>query len=115
MKHIKVFEQFTEYKEKPKGFFSKILQGAKHSLGFENQQDRKDLDTLHRTIDSSNEYNFISNVREIKPGVIVAYLVNGSVTVDVDKPEILYKGRVLDLNNMDEEAEYLYNRLKRFI
>jgi hypothetical protein len=25
----------------------------------------------------------------------------------------MYKGKVLDLNNMEEEAEYLYNRLSR--
>ena len=99
--------------EKPKGFFSKMIQGAKHSLGFENEKDRKDLDSLHRTIDASREYDFINNVREIKPGVIVAYISNGNVTVDVNKPEIMYKGKVLDLNNMEEEAEYLYNRLGR--
>lgn len=116
MKHLKIFEQFKQGPmEKPKGFFSKMIQGAKHSLGFENEKDRKDLETLHRTINSSPEYGFISNVREIKPGVIVAYLTNDTVTVDVNKPEIMYRGRLLDLNNMDEEAEFLYNRLNRFI
>ena len=36
MKHIQVFEQFKEGPmEKPKGFLSKMIQGAKHSLGFE--------------------------------------------------------------------------------
>jgi hypothetical protein len=114
MKHIKIYEQFKEGPmEKPKGFFSKMIQGAKHSLGFENQQDRKDIDSLHRAIDSSREYDFVNNVREIKPGVIVAYVANSSVTVDINTPEIMYKGRVLDLNNTDEEAEYLYNRLRR--
>ena len=114
MKHIQVFEQFKEGPmEKPKGFLSKMIQGAKHSLGFENEKDRKDLDSLHRTIDASREYDFINNVREIKPGVIVAYISNGNVTVDVNKPEIMYKGKALDLNNMEEEADYLYNRLSR--
>ena len=113
MKNIQVFEEFTEFREKPKGFLSKMIQGAKRSLGVENQQDRKDIDTLHRTLDASNEYGFISGVKEIKPGVIVAYLPNGNVTVDINTPEILYKGRVLDLNNTEEEAEYLYSRLSR--
>ena len=112
MKHIQVFEQFKQGPmEKPKGFLSKMIQGAKHSLGFENEKDRRDLESLHRTIDASNEYDFISGVKEIKPGVIVAYLPNGNVTVDINTPEILYKGRVLDLNNTEEEAEYLYSRL----
>jgi len=113
MKHIKVFEQFTEFKEKPKGFFSKMIQGAKHSLGFENEQDRKDIDSLHRTLDASNQYDLITGVREIKPGVIVCYISNGNVTVDINTPEIMYKGRVLDLNNIEEEAQYLYSRLSR--
>ena len=115
MKHIQVFEQFKDMPmEKPQGFFSKMVQGAKHSLGFENQTDRKDLDALYRTISASSEYDFINGVREIKPGVLVAYITNGNVTVDINIPEIMYKGRVLDLNNVEEEAEYLYNRLKRF-
>lgn len=114
MKHIQVFEQFKDMSaEKPQGFFSKMMQGAKHSLGFENEKDRKDLDSLHRTIDASNKYNLISGVREIKPGVLVAYIDNGNVTVDVNTPEIMYKGRKLDLHNMEQEAEYLYNRLNR--
>ena len=113
MKHIEIYEQFKEGPmEKPKGFFSKMIQGAKHSLGFENQQDRKDIDSLHRTLNASNEYDLIRGVREIKPGVIVAYISNGNVTVDINKPEIMYKGRVLDLNNMEEEADYLYSRLR---
>jgi hypothetical protein len=33
--------------------------------------------------------------------------------VDINTPEIMYKGRVLDLNNIEEEAEYLYSRLSR--
>ena len=111
MKHVKLFEEFTEFREKPKGFLGKMIQGAKNSLGFENQQDRKDIDTLHRTLDASNEYDFITGVKEIKPGVIVAYVSNGNVTVDINIPEITYKGRVLDLNNTEEEAEYLYSRL----
>ena len=115
MKHIQVFEQFKDMPmEKPKGFFSKMVQGAKHSLGFENATDRKDLDALYRTISASSEYDFINGVREIKPGVLVAYITNGNVTVDINTPEIMYKGRILDLNNVEEEAEYLYNRLNRF-
>ena len=115
MKHIQVFEQFKEGPmEKPQGFFKKMIQGAKHSLGFENATDRKDLDSLHRTIDASHKYDFINGVREIKPGVLVAYVSNGNVTVDINTPEIMYKGRLLDLNNIEEEAEYLYNRLNRF-
>jgi hypothetical protein len=91
-----------------------MVQGAKHSLGFENETDRKDLDALYRTISASPEYEFISGIREIKPGVLVAYIANGNVTVDINTPEIMYKGRILDLNNIAEEAKSLYNRLNRW-
>lgn len=114
MKHIQVFEQFKDIPMEKPGFFKKMVQGAKHSLGFENATDRKDLDALYRTISASSEYDFINGVREIKPGVLVAYITNGNVTVDINTPEIMYKGRILDLNNVEEEAEYLYNRLNRW-
>ena len=57
----------------------------------------------------------LKNVRQIKPGVIVAWLNNYSVTVDKNVPEILYKGDSLDLHNIEDEVEHLYNRLLRFI
>lgn len=110
MKYINLFEEFQEGPmQKPKSFFSKIVKGAKDVMGVENKEDRKSLESLHKTI--SDMPSFVKNVREIKPGVIVAWILDNSITVDKNTPEIIYKGKTLDLHNTTSEAEYLYNKL----
>jgi hypothetical protein len=112
MKHIQLYENFQEGPmKKPQGFFSKMAQGAKHAMGFENAEDRKSLESLHRALSTSNRYGWVQNVREIEPGVIVAWVADNSVTVNKNIPEILYKGRELDLHNLQDEADFLYNML----
>lgn len=112
MKHIQVYENFQEGPmRKPQGFFSKLAQNAKHSLGFENEDDRKSLESLQRALSTHNKYGWVKNVREIEPGVIVAWVADNSVTVNKNVPEILYKGKELDLYNLQDEANFLYNML----
>lgn len=114
MKHIQLFEDFQEGPmQKPKGFFSRMAQGAKHALGMENKDDRKSIESIHTAIKDSHKYNWIKNVREIKPGVIVAQVADKSLTVDANTPEIMYKGKELDLNNLQDEADHLYTILVR--
>jgi hypothetical protein len=114
MKHIQIYENFHEGPmRKPDGFFSKLAKGAKHAMGYENEEDRKALHSIHNAIRSSDMYGYVSNVREIKPGVIVATLLNTSVTVDKNEPEIMFRGKVLDLHNIEDEALLLYNALRR--
>jgi hypothetical protein len=114
MKHIQIYENFHEGPmRKPEGFFSKLAKGAKHAMGYENEEDRKALRSIHNAIRSSDMYGYVSNVREIKPGVIVATLLNTSVTVDKNAPEIMFRGKVLDLHNIEDEALLLYNALRR--
>jgi hypothetical protein len=114
MKHIQIYENFHEGPmRKPDGFFSKLAKGAKHAMGYENEEDRKALRSIHNAIRSSDMYGYVSNVREIKPGVIVATLLNTSVTVDKNEPEIMFRGKVLDLHNIEDEALLLYNALRR--
>ena len=111
MKHVQIFEDFIEGKMgKPKGFLSRMIQGAKHSMGIENKEDRKSIESLYRAL-SMPQYGFVTNVREIKPGVVVAYVNDNSVTVDKTTPEIIYKGKSLDLHNVEEEADSLYRQL----
>lgn len=111
MKHIQLFEDFKEGKmDKPKGFLSRIIQGAKHSMGMESKEDRNSLESIYKAL-SMPQYGFVTNVREIKPGVIVAYVNDNSVTVDKNVPEILHKGKNLDLHNLEEEADNLYRQL----
>ena len=110
MKHIQIYENFHQGPmRKPQGFFSKVAQGAKHALGFENADDRAKLESLHRA--ASPEYGWVQSVREIEPGVIVAWVADNSVTVNKNVPEILYKGKVLDLHNIEEEVDLLYGML----
>jgi hypothetical protein len=43
--------------------------------------------------------------------VIVGWVTGSSVTVDMNTPEILYKGKELDLHNLPEEADLVYHLL----
>ena len=114
MKHIQLFEDFQEGPmQKPQGFFSRMAQGAKHALGMENKDDRKSIETIHTAIKDSHKYNWIKNVREIKPGVIVAQVADKSLVVDANTPEIMFKGKELDLHNLQDEADRLYTILVR--
>jgi hypothetical protein len=115
MKHVQLFEDFKEGPmEKPKGFLSKMFTGAKHAMGLENTEDRKSLDSLYRAVSpNAQQYGFVTNIRELQPGVIVAWVNDTSVTVNKNTPEIMYKGKTLDLHNTQMEADYLYSRLLR--
>jgi hypothetical protein len=114
MKHIKIYENFQEGPmRKPEGFFSSIARGAKHAMGFEKEEDRKSLESIHRFLNDNYLYDWVKNIREIKPGVIVAWVNDSSITVDKNTPEILFKGKVLDLHNTEDEVDSLYNRLMR--
>lgn len=115
MKHIQIYENFQEGPmRKPKGFFSKMVQGAKDVMGIENPQDRKSLESIYRTLDMDPSYEMVSNVRKIKPGVMIASLNRKGLTVDSETPEILWGGKVLDLNDIQGEARSLFRKLIPF-
>jgi hypothetical protein len=111
MKHIQIFEDFKPVPKSGPSFFGKMAQGVKHALGFEKAEDRKTLDSLYRAFDSTHEYGWVKNVREIKPGVIVAWVNDNAITVDKNAPEIRYKGRTLDLHNIQDEVDSIYDKL----
>ena len=114
MKHIQLFEDFQEGPmQKPKGLLSRIAQGAKHAMGMESKDDRKSIESIHTAIKDSHKYSWIKNVREIQPGVIVAQVADKSLMVDANTPEIMYKGKELDLQNLQDEADRLYTILVR--
>lgn len=119
MKHLKLFEEFEEV-GKP-SFFQRAVKGTKSFLGIESKEDRKTLDNIHRIIDEdrikvrTGEQGFVSNIREIKPGVIVCSIASNSLTVDTIDNEILYKGKELQLNDTQMECDKLYHSLNRFL
>ena len=110
MKHIKLINEFEEFK-KP-SYFSRAVQYAKDQLGVENKEDRQSLDDILRYI--KNKY--VDSAKEIKPGVIVAWLSNkSSLRVDINDNIITYKGKDLQVKNKDIESDHLYNELKYFL
>lgn len=118
MKHIKIFEDFNSFK-KP-SFFQKAVQAGKKFLGYEKKEDREELDRIYRAIghrDRSDITNkpFIDNVKEIKPGVIVAWILGKSLTVDKNELTIIYNGRNLELTDMEYECDGLYHILANVI
>ena len=116
MKHIQLYENFKQGPmRKEPNIFQKAWKGTKDVLGIENSKDRESLETIHRILGMNDSYGLVRNVKEIKPGVIVAWLSDKSVTVDSETPEILWKGQPLDLKNIEEEVGVLYKKLLPYI
>ena len=112
MKHLKIFEDFNTFK-KP-SLFQKAVQAGKKIMGYEKKEDREELDRIYKAIgyrDQSTNKSFIDNVKEIKPGVILAWILGKSLTVDTNESSILYNGRNLELTDMDYECDSLYQFL----
>jgi len=110
MKHIQIFEDFRQGPMvKPQGFLSKLAQGAKHAMGMENKEDRKSLDSIYFALSKFPLENF----RQLKPGVILAHVMDRGILVDINTPEISYQGKELDLHNLKDEAKSLYDKLMR--
>ena len=117
-KAIKEQEMNEDFKEgpmrKPEGFFSKIMKGAKDAMGIENSKDRKSLETIYRTLEMDPSYEMVTNVREIKPRVMIASLNGRSLVVDSETPEILWRGNPLELNDIQGETRALVRKLIPF-
>jgi hypothetical protein len=100
---------------KPEGFFSKMMKGAKDAMGIENPRDRKSLETIYQILEMDPSYEMVSNVREIKPRVMLASLNNKSLVVDSQTPEILWGGNSLELNDIQRETRLLFRKLIPFL
>ena len=100
---------------KPEGFLSKMIKGAKDVMGIENPKDRKSLETIYRILDMEDSYDMVSNVREIKPRVMLASLAGKSLVVDSQTPEIIWGGNSLELNDTRGEARALFRKLIPFV
>jgi hypothetical protein len=100
---------------KPEGFFSKMIKGAKDAMGIENPKDRKSLETIYQILEMDPSYEMVSNVREIKPRVMLASLAGKSLVVDSQTPEIIWGGNSLELNDTRGEARALFRKLIPFV
>ena len=121
MKHMKKFNEEFEEMKKPsmlRSGWDKLVKSTKQTFGIENKEDRNSLDEIHRIINfaKNNDYaDMVSSVREIKEGVIVAWLNKNSLTVDTINNEIIYKGKNLEVGNIEFECEELYFSLRSFL
>ena len=119
MKHIKLFEEFEEF-NKPT-MFQKALKGTKQFFGIESKEDRETIEELHRKISNdiskkgTDELIATKNVREIKPQVIVCNILNDTLTVDKNDNTIMYKGKDLQLKDIELECDRIYQALSRFL
>lgn len=114
MNHIKLFEDFEYMPQRNvfQKFKDKAIKKTKSFIGMENDNDRESLETIYRAL--FNEYQFIKDIRDVVAGEsIIASFNNDSILVDIKEPEITYKGVSLDLHNIDEEANKLYDYLSR--
>lgn len=100
---------------KPEGFFSKMMKGAKDAMGIENPRDRKSLETIYQILEMDPSYEMVSNVREIKPRVMLASLSGKSLVVDSQTPEIIWGGNSLELNDIRGEARSLFRKLIPYV
>ena len=117
MKRIKLYEEFDEMKTP--SLIQRAIKGTKRFFGVENSLDRQALEKINRIIDNYDDgeftVNLINSVKEIKPGVIVSNLMTGSLVVDTIDNTIMYKGKELELNDLEYECKSLYYRLKPFM
>lgn len=119
MKYIKLFEEFEEFK-KP-SLLQRAVKGTKRFFHMENKEDRETIEKIYRAINASPvtsggyKVDFVTNVREAKPGVMIAWILGKSLTVDDNDKTIMYAGKELELSDMDYECDALFNRLYSII
>jgi hypothetical protein len=92
-----------------------MIKGAKDAMGIENPRDRKSLETIYQILEMDPSYEMVSNVREIKPRVMLASLAGKSLVVDSQTPEILWGGNSLELNDIQRETRLLFRKLIPFL
>lgn len=119
MKYIKLFEEFEEFK-KP-SLLQRAVKGTKRFFHMENKEDRETIEKIYRAINASPvtsggyKVDFVTNVREAKPGVMIAWILGKSLTVDDNDKTIMYAGKELELSDMEYECDALFNRLYSII
>lgn len=109
-------KQFQTYK-KP-GMLQQMARKAKSFVGMENKKDREDFENFIYRIMNPPYPDFIKRIEDItgSDGVtaMVAYTNLGNVLVrcDEEDPMISFKGRDLDLADLEDECKRLVEVLK---
>lgn len=112
----KQFGQFQTYKRP--GMLQQMARKAKSFVGMENKKDREDFEKFMSALMNPPYPDFISGIKDItgSDGVtaMVAYTGMGNLLVRCDDkdPIISFKGRDLDLADLEDECKRLVQILK---
>jgi len=115
---MKYLLEFHEYK-KPT-MWSRIKKNVKNKLGIENSDHRQELEMIREILKEISENpDYIQHVKSVNKfgeGTvqgISAQIINHNITVSLggDEPMINIDGQILELNNIEEDANNLYDSL----
>ena len=108
MKNLLEFESF-KYKGPSK--LDRLKSKAKDFLGIESKRDRREFDIIINYLKDRNNLVYMSDLRGIGNNIVQVKLAGKFVYVDKtpNDSKISVMGRDLDLNDIQDEAEYLYD------
>jgi hypothetical protein len=114
---MKYLLEFYEYGKTSR--WSKFKQNVKSKLGIDNSEHRQELEMIReiiRNITQKPDYiQHVKSVNKFGQGSvqgISAQIINHNITVSLgDEPMINIDGQILDLHNIEEEANNLYDSL----
>lgn len=103
--------EFEEFRYKGPSRLDRLKTKAKDFLGIENKSDREEIERITNYINDPNNLVYMSDLRGIGDNIVQVRLAGKFVFVDKtpNDSKISVMGRELDLNDIQSEAEYLYN------
>lgn len=103
--------EFEEFRYKGPSRLDRLKTKAKDFLGIENKGDRQEIERIINYINDPNNLVYMSDLRGIGNNIVQVRLAGKFVFVDKtpNDSKISVMGRNLDLNDIGNEAEYLYD------
>lgn len=103
--------EFEEFRYKGPSRLDRLKTKAKDFLGIENKGDRQEIERIINYINDPNNLVYMSDLRGIGNNIVQVRLAGKFVFVDKtpNDSKISVMGRDLDLNDIQDEAEYLYD------
>ena len=106
---VRLVNKVINEQEENDSFFSRIIRGAKDVIGIENPRDRKSLEAIYQVLEM--EPSMVTNIVALKGRCFQATINGMRLIVDTDEPEIIWKGKRLKLNDLQDESYALFNAL----
>ena len=103
--------EFEEFRYKGPSRLDRLKTKAKDFLGIENKGDRQEIERIINYINDPNNLVYMSDLRGIGNNIVQVRLAGKFVFVDKtpNDSKISVMGRNLDLNDIGNEAGYLYD------